>query len=70
MAYVLPERFQEIVSRGLELGENRILAGMHSPLDVMGGRVQAQAIGAANLVADGVPRARPRSRRRTRPCWR
>lgn len=53
MAYVLPERYQQIVARGLELGENRVLAGMHSPLDVMGGRVQAQAVGAANLIADG-----------------
>ena len=51
MAYALPERYQEIVSRGLELGENRILAGMHSPLDVMSGRQQATAIAAANLVA-------------------
>ena len=38
MAWLVPERFQEMVSRGLELGENRILAGMHSPLDVIGGR--------------------------------
>jgi autotransporter-associated beta strand protein len=50
MAYVLPERFQEIVSRGLELGENRIIAGMHSPLDVISGRQQATAIAAANLL--------------------
>jgi autotransporter-associated beta strand protein len=49
MAYVIPERFQEIYARALELGENRILAGMHSPMDVMGGRVQALAIAAANL---------------------
>ncbi|NKI69318.1 phosphatase PAP2 family protein [Collimonas pratensis] len=49
MAYAVPERFQEIISRGLELGENRILAGMHSPLDVMSGRVLAQAVVAANL---------------------
>jgi autotransporter-associated beta strand protein len=49
MAYALPERYQEIVSRGLELGENRILAGMHSPLDVISGRQQATAIAAANL---------------------
>jgi len=49
MAYVLPERYQEIVSRGLELGESRILAGMHSPLDVISGRQQATAIAAANL---------------------
>ncbi|GAB2904652.1 phosphatase PAP2 family protein [Paraburkholderia jirisanensis] len=49
MAYVLPERAGEMVSRGLELGENRILAGMHSPLDVMAGRMFAIACAAANL---------------------
>jgi autotransporter-associated beta strand protein len=50
MAYVLPERYQELLSRALELGENRILAGMHSPLDVMAGRVQAQAAATASIV--------------------
>ncbi|HEY9067254.1 MAG TPA: autotransporter-associated beta strand repeat-containing protein [Burkholderiaceae bacterium] len=49
MAYVLPERYQEILSRALELGENRIYAGMHSPLDVIGGRIQAQAAAAASI---------------------
>lgn len=49
MAYVIPERYQEMLSRGMELGENRILAGMHSPLDVMGGRILAEAAAAANL---------------------
>ncbi|MDM0118796.1 phosphatase PAP2 family protein [Variovorax arabinosiphilus] len=47
--YVVPERFQEMVARGLELGENRILAGMHSPLDVIGGRIQGHAVAAASL---------------------
>ena len=51
MAYVLPERYQELVGRGLELGESRILAGMHSPLDVISGRVHAQAVATANLLA-------------------
>ena len=51
MAYVLPERFQEMASRGLELGENRIFAGMHSPLDVISGRMFALAATAANLSA-------------------
>ncbi|RQU43224.1 phosphatase PAP2 family protein [Burkholderia cenocepacia] len=51
MAWLVPERFQEMLSRGLELGENRILAGMHSPLDVIGGRTLALAISAANLTA-------------------
>ncbi|HGL6714952.1 phosphatase PAP2 family protein [Burkholderia contaminans] len=51
MAWLVPERFQEMLSRGLELGENRILAGMHSPLDVIGGRMLALAVSAANLTA-------------------
>jgi autotransporter-associated beta strand protein len=50
MAYVVPERYQELLSRALELGENRIFAGMHSPLDVIGGRIQAQAAAAASIV--------------------
>ncbi|GJG98155.1 phosphatase PAP2 family protein [Cupriavidus pauculus] len=49
MAYLVPERFQEMLSRGMELGENRILAGMHSPLDVIGGRMLGIASAAANL---------------------
>jgi autotransporter-associated beta strand protein len=49
MAWLVPERYQEMASRGLELGENRILAGMHSPLDVIGGRMFALAATAANL---------------------
>jgi len=49
MAWLVPERFQEMVSRGMELGENRILAGMHSPLDVIGGRMFALAATTAGL---------------------
>ncbi|MFM9926349.1 phosphatase PAP2 family protein [Variovorax sp. H27-G14] len=56
-AYVVPQRFQEMVARGLELGENRILAGMHSPLDVVGGRIQGHAVAAASL-ATGANAAR------------
>ncbi|WP_377161898.1 phosphatase PAP2 family protein [Roseateles sp. UC29_93] len=52
MAYLVPERYQEMVTRALVLGENRILAGMHSPLDVVGGRIQGVAAAAANLVND------------------
>ncbi|OLL30939.1 hypothetical protein BTH42_14265 [Burkholderia sp. SRS-W-2-2016] len=51
MAWLVPERYQEMLSRGLELGENRILAGMHAPLDVIGGRMFALAVSAANLTA-------------------
>ena len=49
IAYAVPERFQEILSRAGELGENRILAGMHSPLDVIGGRMQGEAVATASL---------------------
>ncbi|WP_410517571.1 phosphatase PAP2 family protein [Pantoea allii] len=51
MAWLVPERYQEMVSRGMELGESRIVAGMHSPLDVMGGRMFALAVTTANLTA-------------------
>lgn len=49
MAYLVPQRFQELITRAFELGENRILSGMHSPLDVMSGRIQATAVVAYNL---------------------
>lgn len=48
-AYAFPERFAEMVTRGSELGESRIVAGMHSPFDVIGGRIQSQAVAAAAL---------------------
>ena len=49
MAYLVPQRYQEMLTRALELGENRIIAGMHSPLDVIGGRIQGTAVVAYNL---------------------
>ena len=48
-AYALPERFAELLTRASDLGEDRIIAGMHSPLDVIGGRIMATAIAAAYL---------------------
>lgn len=49
LAYSVPERFQELVTRASEMGDDRIVAGMHSPLDVIGGRVLATALAAAAL---------------------
>ncbi|MBB4276824.1 acid phosphatase [Rhizobium mongolense] len=49
MAYLVPQRFQEMLTRASEMGESRILAGMHSPLDVMGGRLLATATVVYNL---------------------
>ena len=49
MAHAVPERFQELVTRAFELSDSRIVAGMHSPVDVIGGRVLATALAAAAL---------------------
>ncbi|WP_160725054.1 acid phosphatase [Bacillus sp. USDA818B3_A] len=51
MAYAVPERYQEMLTRASELGNNRIVAGMHSTLDVIGGRVMATAL-AASILSD------------------
>jgi len=51
MAYLVPERFQEMIARGVELGESRIVAGMHSPLDVISGRMLGQASAVGNIYA-------------------
>ncbi|MDT0391173.1 phosphatase PAP2 family protein [Streptomyces dubilierae] len=48
-AYAVPERFQELVTRAFELSHTRITAGMHSTVDVIGGRIMATALGAAAL---------------------
>ncbi|MFD3924483.1 phosphatase PAP2 family protein [Streptomyces sp. NPDC058614] len=48
-AYAVPERFQELVARASELSHTRIMSGMHSPVDVMGGRTMATALAAATL---------------------
>ncbi|WP_406439693.1 phosphatase PAP2 family protein [Streptomyces sp. NBC_01613] len=48
-AYAVPERFQELVTRAFELSHTRIMAGMHSTVDVLGGRIMATALTAATL---------------------
>jgi len=48
-AYAFPVRFSELVFRGSQLGENRIVSGMHSPVDVIGGNMMALAIACAAL---------------------
>src|SRR4051812_2099065 len=49
LAYAIPERFQELVARAYDLADTRIVAGMHSPLDVIGGRILGTALAAATL---------------------
>lgn len=48
-AYAVPERFQEIIVRAMERANYRIVAGMHSSADVIGGRILGTALAAAIL---------------------
>lgn len=49
LAFLVPQQYESLLTRAADLGNNRILAGMHSPLDVIGGRIEATAIVATNL---------------------
>lgn len=49
LAYAFPQRFQELATRGSEVGFDRVVAGRHTPLAVMGGRLVGTAITAATL---------------------
>jgi autotransporter-associated beta strand protein len=49
LAYAIPERFQELLARASELSDTRIVAGMHSSVDVIGGRILGTALAAAAL---------------------
>ncbi|TJZ91425.1 autotransporter domain-containing protein [Paracoccus gahaiensis] len=49
LAYLVPQRFQEMITRAVSLGDSRIVAGMHSPLDVIGGRMLGTASAVYNL---------------------
>ncbi|MBB2944258.1 autotransporter-associated beta strand protein [Actinoplanes lutulentus] len=49
LAYAVPERFQEMITAAYDLAETRIIAGMHSPADVIGGRILGTALAAAIL---------------------
>ena len=48
-AYAIPERFQELIACAAYSANTRIVAGMHSPNDVIGGRILATALAAAIL---------------------
>ncbi|MBT0769043.1 phosphatase PAP2 family protein [Kineosporia sp. J2-2] len=48
-AYAVPERFQELFTSAMDLADTRVVSGMHSPVDVIGGRILATALAAAVL---------------------
>ncbi|GAB3401347.1 hypothetical protein GCM10027515_09910 [Schumannella luteola] len=43
LATLLPELAPQVLARASEYGDNRIVLGFHYPIDVMGGRMAAQA---------------------------
>lgn len=48
-AYAVPERFQEMMARAADVSHSRITCGMHSTVDVIGGRLLGTALAAATL---------------------
>jgi len=51
IAYSVPQKFCDMLMTAAEVGNYRIIAGMHSPLDVMGGRLTATAL-SSSILAD------------------
>ena len=49
LATLLPDLAPEILARGSEAGNDRIVLGVHYPLDIVGGRVSGEAALAARL---------------------
>ncbi|MGV9745201.1 acid phosphatase [Rhodococcus zopfii] len=49
LAGMLPELAPQILTRASEIGNGRIVLGVHFPLDVMGGRIMGQAAAADRL---------------------
>ncbi len=49
LGYALPQRFQQLITRSSQVGYDRVLAGRHSALAVMGGRILGTAFTAGML---------------------
>ncbi|WP_109209634.1 MULTISPECIES: phosphatase PAP2 family protein [Microbacterium] len=49
LAASAPEHYDELLMTAAELGKSRIVAGMHSALDVIGGRILATGLAGATL---------------------
>lgn len=47
LATILPQLGPEILARGSEASNNRIVLGLHYPLDIMGGRIDGEVANAA-----------------------
>jgi autotransporter-associated beta strand protein len=51
MGYAMPAYLQSLLVNGSQIGQDRLVAGMHSPLDVIGGRMLSTAL-AASILSD------------------
>lgn len=49
LAYAFPEQYPDLLANASDIGNSRVVAGMHSPADVIGGRILATAIAASVL---------------------
>lgn len=49
LADAAPQLQADLIAHAAEIGDSRVVAGMHSPLDVIGGRVLSTALAAAAL---------------------
>ena len=49
MSFMLPEVGPQLMLRGAEAGNHRVVLGVHYPLDVIGGRMTGQAAAADRL---------------------
>lgn len=52
LAYAVPSEYNSLIMQSASLGYSRVVAGMHSPLDVMGGRIHAIFYSIENLMAN------------------
>jgi acid phosphatase (class A) len=52
LADMVPEKAAQLFARAREYGDNRVLAGVHFPSDIEGGRLAASAIAAAMMLDD------------------
>lgn len=52
LAYSVPREYNSLIMQSARLGYSRVVAGMHSPLDVMGGRIHAIFYSIENLITN------------------
>lgn len=52
LAYAVPQQFSDLILRAGEIGYSRVVTGIHSPLDVIGGRMHATYYAIQDLIAN------------------